>query len=412
MDMSPQKPILIIGGGLAGLSLGQGLKAAGIPFKILERDQAASFRAQGYRIHIDQQGGDALRQLLPPSLFERFEATSAAVIPGGHRLDAFSAVEIPGMGTMPPQIGESWNVDRTVLRNLLLNGIEEYIEFDKKFKRYRLTEDGAAACFADGSEIRGSFLVGGDGVNSSVRKQMVPECIVLDTEGRAVFGKTLIDATTFDTIPSQVNDGICLIVPPEESRMKLFTDVMQFDRTSDATADVDLPMDYIYWVLVFHKSLLSLSSSSPDAHALSESLATTFHSSLQQIITSQLPTASSNLQFLIAKPPLIPWPTDTRITLMGDAAHPMPPVGGVGANIAFQDARDLSGVLVESWNGSGRIVEKEKLAKYEQILRERSGDAISKSAMGAKRFFGMRDVQDLEKVTRLEVEVQERGSTL
>lgn len=397
--MSPQKPILIIGGGLAGLSLGQGLKQAGVPFRIFERDQAASFRAQGYRIRIDQQGGDALRQLLPVSLFKRFEATSAAVIPGGHSLDASSGIERPGMGTMPPQIGESWNADRTVLRNLLISGIERYIEFDKKFQGYRLTEDGVTACFADGSDVSGSFLIGADGVNSILRQQMLPESIILDTEGRAVFGKTLIGATSFNTIPNQINNGICLVVSSEEPKMKLFTDVMRFDRTSEVAADFDLPADYIYWVLVFHKSILSPSLSSLDAQILSHSLTETFHQSLHQIITSQLPSASSNLQFFIAKPPLTPWLTDTRVTLMGDAAHPMPPVGGVGANIAFQDARDLLGMLVDRRHGVDEVINRERLVKYEKVMRQRSSDAISKSAMGAKRFFGMRDMEELERVT-------------
>ena len=82
-----QARILIIGAGLAGLSLGQGLKQAGIPFRIFERDGAASFRAQGYRIRIDQRGAEGLRRLLPAELYQAFESTSSDVIHGGQQLD-------------------------------------------------------------------------------------------------------------------------------------------------------------------------------------------------------------------------------------------------------------------------------------------------------------------------------------
>lgn len=58
-----------------------------MPFRIFKRDEAASFRAQGYRIRTDQNGGAALRSLLPVNLFGGVEATSAEVKPGIHRLD-------------------------------------------------------------------------------------------------------------------------------------------------------------------------------------------------------------------------------------------------------------------------------------------------------------------------------------
>lgn len=88
--ISPLPKVLIIGGGLGGLSLAQGLKRANlpIPFHIFERDVSDNFRAQGYRIRISPDGASGLQRALPPHLWIEFETTCAEVAAGGSRLDA------------------------------------------------------------------------------------------------------------------------------------------------------------------------------------------------------------------------------------------------------------------------------------------------------------------------------------
>jgi 2-polyprenyl-6-methoxyphenol hydroxylase-like FAD-dependent oxidoreductase len=51
----------IIGGGIAGLALAQGLKKAGIAATVFERDRTRSDRLQGYRVHISPAGARAPR---------------------------------------------------------------------------------------------------------------------------------------------------------------------------------------------------------------------------------------------------------------------------------------------------------------------------------------------------------------
>lgn len=90
---SEQNRILIIGAGLAGLSLAQGLKQKNIPFHIFERDTSSGFRAQGYRIRIGGDGAEALKRLLPEKLWDAFEATCAEVVKGGHQVDVLTGEE-------------------------------------------------------------------------------------------------------------------------------------------------------------------------------------------------------------------------------------------------------------------------------------------------------------------------------
>jgi len=87
-----------------------GLKQAKILFRIYERDTNASFRAQGYRIRIGEDGAEALKQLLPARLFEAFEATCAEVIHGGHAVNAATGGELEFH--IGPDVGRSMVVRR------------------------------------------------------------------------------------------------------------------------------------------------------------------------------------------------------------------------------------------------------------------------------------------------------------
>lgn len=68
-----------------------------------------------------------------------------------------------------------------------------------------------------------------------------------------------------------------------------------------------------------------------------------------------------------------------RVTLLGDAAHVMPPQRGVGANNAFEDARRLVRALVD---GEGPIAA--RVAAYEREMLARAARAIEDSDDAAR----------------------------
>src|SRR5262252_5873920 len=69
--------VLIIGGGIGGLTLAQGLQRAGISAAVYERDCTLTDRLQGYRVHISPTGSRALHECLPRDLFD-FDRTCGA----------------------------------------------------------------------------------------------------------------------------------------------------------------------------------------------------------------------------------------------------------------------------------------------------------------------------------------------
>jgi len=83
--------IVIIGAGLAGLGLAQGLKRHGINFSIYERDPSVDYRAQGYRIKIFPDTIGHLKQILSPELWEEFENSCAETVMGESTINALTA---------------------------------------------------------------------------------------------------------------------------------------------------------------------------------------------------------------------------------------------------------------------------------------------------------------------------------
>ena len=414
------EPVIIIGAGLAGLALGQSLKQAKppIPFRIYERDDSSAFRSQGYRIRISPPGAAALQKLLPPHLYQAFDKTCAAVVPGlGSKLAVSGqAVQIsmpPGGARAgpPPELmtGKLFNADRAVLRNVLLDGLEEHISFGKRFVRYESNTNGSVDVhFADGFKATGSIAIGADGTRSAVRDQLLPNLNVLDSEGRAVFGKTYLTADLKDRLPKEITGGMCMVVESDNKPIKMLCDLMQFDTglTKDLKDRYGVPADYIYWVLCFRKDASPVNEAhllyctNQGARDLSLKVAEHWHESVQTLLEEQDKASPSTLSFTICDPAdfTAQWQAKDSgaVTLLGDAAHPMTPVGGVGANTAFRDAFDLSESLARLYNGQQSLDIWDALREYQGLMIVRGEEMMKNSILGAGHFFGMRSIEELK----------------
>src|ERR1700748_2381513 len=166
--------VMVIGGGIGGLCLAQGLKKASVQVAVYERDVTPTSRQQGFRVHIDPQGSRALHQCLPEPLWKIFHAT------GGDFSQGFTMLNeqlVPIMEMRQPAynadlVERHRSVSRISLRSILLSGMEDSVFFNKRFTRYEQRPDGkVVAWFEDGSSAVADVLVAADGVNSPVRKQ-------------------------------------------------------------------------------------------------------------------------------------------------------------------------------------------------------------------------------------------------
>jgi 2-octaprenyl-6-methoxyphenol hydroxylase len=79
--------------------------------------------------------------------------------------------------------------------------------------------------------------------------------------------------------------------------------------------------------------------------------------------------------------------TDTRLALVGDAAHGVHPIAGQGLNLGFRDVAALAEGVIEAWNGGGDPGAPAVLARYQE--RRRPDTLLMLSGMHAlERLFG------------------------
>lgn len=392
-EISPR--VLVIGAGLGGLCLAQGLRQAGVSVSIYERDATPLVRKQGYRIHIDARGASSLYACLPPHLWSLFTATTSRpsheITIANKNLKPRRVIRLPevvadGQGRL------SAAVDRLTLREILMVGLDEELHFNKEFSHYQQGDDGSVrACFADGSEVVGDVLVAADGVNSRVRQQFLPAARVVDSGVRCIYGKTLLTEETRPLVPEFFQKGFVVAIGGMFQRFNMALGLVEFLQEPVHAAAQLVPAiqlhasgDYLMWSLNIPRAELALSD---------EELRWMDGAALQHIVLARLKRWSPRLRALIAagdpqetfpivvrtSVPYDPWPGST-ITLLGDAMHAMSPAGGSGANMALLDACLLCQTLTSVARGEKDLVP--ALHTYEAQMLKTGFDAVRFSARG------------------------------
>lgn len=365
----PEDGVLVVGAGIGGLCLAQGLKRAGIPCAVYERDESPESRLQGYRLHIDAVGMRALREVLPDNLYARFEATSLRPRPTVPRYDdqltLRSVVEFPEPGV---------NVNRMTLRHILLSGLDG-IRFGKRLTRYDSDGDGVTAYFADGTTARGGVLVGADGINSPVRRQYLPHARIEDTGLRQLYGKVPLHEQTRPLFDDEMHAVFSMILGPGPTMV--------------GVAPVAHPEPFMTCSVGLRREAIGLSD---------EDLAALSGAQLRDLALKQVDGWHPRVRAMVSNwaletvfplvirtsVPFARW-TSTRVTLLGDAIHAMSPAAGAGANAALRDGSALAAALSA---GPDEAVAGGAIAAYEEAMLAHGFTAVRESAVNGHQFLG------------------------
>ncbi|MEV5721694.1 FAD-dependent monooxygenase [Amycolatopsis mediterranei] len=372
--------IMIIGGGLGGLCLANGLTSAGIEVTVCERDAGAGFRDQGYRISLKPTGAQALHDCLPPHLFDLCVATS---IGHGIRMMVFADTELRPKFSKPVPQQEpglsGFGVNRLTLREILLAGLDDRVQFGKTFDKFEQLEGGRVrAWFADGTSTDADLLVGADGTHSAVRGQLIPDAVI-DELHYAIYGKTPITPNVLDQAPDVLIDTFNRVIGEGDAAFSVAT-CRTLEPATSAAARIapgvhltDTP-PYLQWVT----PMLDLRNRTADPatlHRVATEMVTGWHPGIRTILDNADITATFPVAITSARP-VKPWHT-ANITLLGDAIHTMSPGRGDGANIALRDAQVLTRALTQAAQGNQTLTEAKRA--YETDMLQYGFAAVSQS---------------------------------
>lgn len=393
--MSQRKlEVLIIGGGMGGLCLAQGLHKAGLSATVFERDESPIARSQGFRIHISPMGSQALHECLPADLYTLFCSTCGEFGQGftmvtEHLTELISLTDPARLYPVDP-VQSHKSASRITLRRILLSGLEPSVHFGKRLTSFTTLPDGRVeAHFDDGTTAQGDLLVGADGVNSAVRKQYLPEARVIDTGVVAVGGKIPLTPAALALMPVQLLAGPIIVMARQPVSLFMAAwkrDAEQQQRLNsllpDSASDLADEGDEDYLVLGFgaRGSLFGLDTdlkqvSGVELHRILRQVVARWHPNLRKLVEMLSPNGLAASRIRTSEPPP-PWPT-TNVTLLGDAIHSMTPYRGIGANVALKDAALLCREIVSAYSGKSELLP--AIQRYEEAMREYGFKAVQDS---------------------------------
>ncbi len=371
--------VLIIGGGLGGLCLAQGLKKAGISVALYERDQNRNERLQGYRIHIEAMGNQALHDCLPPRLFEIYIKTTGGdgkgLLMRDEQLNRLVAFSVEPSKQHDP-LESSRSVSRITLRQVLLAEMDEIVHFNKTYSHYQENPDGSiTAFFEDGTSVIGDLLVAADGGHSRIRQQFIPQASRVETGNIAVIGKVPLTPEIHSLLVANQFDWANVVLGPKgrslfsavhnlsgkaEERTQGTIGINEEALLEESSALFENTNDYYFWAFITRKKNYPRQEELQHMAGLellqiAQDMVKDWHPTLRHVVRLTDPDSVITTPLRIATR-VAPWESQ-NITLLGDAIHSMPPTRGIGGNTALRDAQLLCRKLISA-------------AKQEQTLSE------------------------------------------
>jgi 2-polyprenyl-6-methoxyphenol hydroxylase-like FAD-dependent oxidoreductase len=397
---------LIIGGGIGGLCLAQGLRQAGVDVAVYERDQSARGRMQGYRLRISPEGERALRECLPPRAQELLTATSNMRHEEGlaaydEQLDPQWAPEFTDpRGDAPDKVDA---VDRLTLRRVLLAGLDDVVRFGKRFTHCERVAGKVVAHFADGGTATGDVLVAADGANSQVRAQLRPADRARDLGVRAILSRTPRAGAIEAGLPPVLRDRFVNVTGSNGLRLALMPMVFRTPPREAAERlwpglGFDETQDYYMSVFSVHRDVLGVpddvffAMGGAELCELVLERTADWHPDLRGVFAHAEAEETYPLALRVTLP-VEPWEPGNVIPL-GDAVHTMPPTGGVGANAAMRDASLLCRALAAVSRGERSLPD--AVAEYQADMVQYATEATRMSLKIAKWSMQKIDFDDKE----------------
>lgn len=377
-------PLLaIIGGGIGGTALAVACLHRGIPFTLYERDTSFDVRSQGYGLTL-QQASKAMEGFGLFGLDEGVISTRHVVhTTEGKIIGEWGMRKWLGSDVKTSAKRTNVHIARQSLRLALLQQLDGHnvIKWGHRFIDFKKREgDQVDLKFEVNGETKSAkadLIVGADGIRSSVRSLLIGE-----------------DITPLRYLDCIVILGICPLANLKSIDSDLLDSATVFQTANGNERIYMMPYasDSVMWQLSFPMSEKAAKElSAQGAQALKEEACRRclWHNPIPQILEATHHSLVSGYPVYdraILRSELLE--KEEQITLIGDAAHPMSPFKGQGANQALLDALSLARGIskgckpMSKWRETG--LRKSVLTEFESEMLERTALKVKASAEAAK----------------------------
>jgi salicylate hydroxylase len=359
--MASTNPILIIGGGIGGLTTALALLHRGLDVTVYE--QAPVLREVGAGVQIGPNGTHVLYALGLEEPLRRLQ-----VLPPRRQLRHW-------------RTGETWNwydlgattverygtphilLHRNDLHGLLVDAVRarkpDAVKLGMRAIAVAQTADAATVQFADGQSATASAIIAADGIHSPIR-----QCLFGPGKPAFIGCVAWRGLVATDRLPPHLAQllttnwlgphGHVLHYPIRRGELMNFISIVERD---------DWQVES--WIVEGTKEELAgdFRDWHDDVHTFIDAIATPYKWAL------------------LARGPMERW-SDGRVALLGDACHPTLPFLGQGAVMAIEDAYVVAACLTKYADDPQRA-----FARYEDIRKERTSAVVRKSHDNRRHVF-------------------------
>lgn len=353
--------IAIAGAGIGGLTAALCLRERGFDVAVFEA--VDEIRPLGVGINVMPHASKLLHELgLGPALDDLAIRTRCIEYRTryGHLIQ--SDPRCVEAGFAAPQ----YSVHRGRLQFLLLDAVRERVGEDavrtgKRLEHFDQSGDRATLRFSDGSAHVADLLIGADGLHSAVRRQL--HC----DEGPLCYEGTMMFRGAVET--DRIGDGRTMVIAGNHD-VKFVTYPISEELRKRGRALTN-------WVAeIRHDSPRHIHDADWSRGATLDYITPFEEFRMSDMNLAEIMRSTSGVtEFpMVDRDPLPSW-TAGRVTLLGDAAHPMYPIGANGASQAILDGRALADCLAHERGPEGLIAYEEmrRPATTQVVLSNRRG---------------------------------------
>jgi 2-polyprenyl-6-methoxyphenol hydroxylase-like FAD-dependent oxidoreductase len=383
--------VLVIGGGIGGLTTVLSLAAADIEAEVFE--QVPTIEALGVGINLQP---NAVRELTELGLGDALKSVAIETSTLTYYNQFGQAIWSEPRGLAAGYAWPQYSIDRGDLHMILVAAVRARVGAHSIHTGHRLvsfeqTAGGVTAHFIDratGKALpshKGDVLIGADGIHSAVRAQLYPEEGPPVSSGRIQW-RGVVEAEPF-------LDGRTHVTIGSRNRRAVIYPISETARARGRSL--------INWVTVLGRQMASDRPGTWDRRGSKERFFAHFQDwNFDWIAFADLIAATEEIYEYPKddRDPLPRW-SFGRVTLLGDAAHPMRPIGSQAGSQAVVDARVLAHALA-----TAPSIE-EGLAAYERqrlpvmneiILKNREfGPSIIMDMAEERAPNGFSDIEDV-----------------